>query len=266
MLLSLSVLALALQAPESDGPVDFYGEVRPILAIHCVPCHAGEKPKGALALDRPEGLRKGGESQEPAVVPGKSAASGLLGRIQSDDPERRMPPKGPRLSPREVGILSRWIDGGAPWPLQDRYWAFQPPRRPEIPPEAHPAVDGFIRAKLKSRGLSPAPPADPRTLLRRLYLDLVGVPPTPREAQEFLGDRSPEAYARLVDRLLADPRYGERWARHWLDLVRYAESDGFENDRVRPHAWRYRDYVIRSFNSDKPYDRFVQEQIAGDEL
>jgi mono/diheme cytochrome c family protein len=256
----------ASRAQEPEAPVDFYGQVKPLFAIHCVKCHGAEKPKSGLALDRRENLLKGGESGEAAVVPGKSSASALVRRITSDDPDQRMPPKGERMPAEQVAILRRWIDEGAAWPAKDAYWAFQPPQRPVVPGVARNPIDAFIGAKLQSKGLTLSPEADRISLLRRLYADLVGLPPTPSEAELFLEDLALDAVERLVDRLLADPRHGERWARHWLDLVRYAESDGFENDRVRPHAWRYRDYVIRSFNEDKPYDRFVKEQIAGDEL
>ncbi len=250
--------------------VDFYGEVKPLLAIHCAKCHGAEKPKAGLRLDRRDGLLKGGESGEAAVVPGKSAGSVLIRRVGSKDPEERMPPKGEPLAAAQVETLRRWVDQGAPWPDKDDYWAFKPPERPAVPGVKEAGVpnpiDAFVQAKLESRGLRPAPPAEKVALLRRLTADLVGMPPAPEEADAFLADGSPDAVEKLVDRLLADPRYGERWARHWLDLVRYGESDGYENDKVRPHAWRYRDYVIRSLNDDKPYDRFIREQIAGDEL
>jgi hypothetical protein len=256
----LLLAVLSLQDPPVVAPVDFYGEIRPFLNIRCTMCHGGEKPKGGLRLDRRESILAGGESGEPAVVPGDAGRSLLIRLVTSNQADERMPAKGPPLTPQEVAKLRRWIDQGAKWPDQDDYWAFKPPRRPPVPEgNAANPIDRFLR-------LPPAPSADKIVLIRRLYADLIGVPPAIAGTDAFMNDASPDAYGNLVDRLLADPRFGERWARHWLDLVRYAESDGFENDKIRPHAWRYRDYVIRSFNEDKPYDRFILEQIAGDEI
>src|SRR5260221_7031096 len=254
----------ASPAQETPAPVDFYGRVQPLLAIHCYKCHGPDVQKGGLRLDQRERALKGGESGQPGPAE-------LARRVASKDTDEQMPPKGPRLSPAHVQVLQPWADAGAPWPARDDYWAFQPPKEQVPPTVKHPErvlnpIDQFIEARLEREGTKVAPPADRRTLLRRVYADLVGVPPTPEEADAFLRDSAPDAYERLIDRLLADPRYGERWARHWLDLVRYSESDGYEDDKVRPHAWRYRDYAIRAFNADKPYDRFLQEQIAGDEL
>jgi mono/diheme cytochrome c family protein len=270
-IVAIVALTWGTRARGDETPVGYYADVKPILAAHCLKCHGGEAAKGGLRLDSREGVLGGGDSGEAAIVPEDSAHSELLLRVTSRDGDDQMPPKGARLSEREVDVLRRWIDGGAPWPARDDYWAFQPPRRPAISGDASAAqrsnpIDSFIDARLVAAGIAPAPVADRRTLLRRAFADLIGLPPTPEEADTFLDDQSPDSYEKLIDRLLADPRYGERWARHWLDLVRYGESDGYEDDRVRPHAWRYRDYVIRSFNADKPYDRFVQEQIAGDEL
>src|SRR6185436_19450315 len=213
----------------------------------------------------------GGKSRSPAIVPGKSRESELIRRITSQDPDEQMPPKGKgsKLTENEIELIKHWVDQGAKWPERDDYWAFLPPTDPPLPETRKPAlnaIDRFIDSRLEAAKVAPVAPADARMLLRRAFADLLGVPPSPEEAELFLQDRSPDAYEKLVDRLLADSRYGERWARHWLDLVRYGESDGYEDDKIRPHAWRYRDYIIRSFNADKPYDRFVQEQIAGDEL
>ena len=251
--------------------VSFYDDVKPLLAVHCYKCHTGEKPKGGLLLDTLESALAGGKSGEPAIVPGTSARSELVRRITSTDPDEQMPSKGPRLSEAEIAHIKRWIDAGAKWPERDDYWAFQPPKEQALPAVKNAKgirnpIDLFINARLDAAKIVPSPEADARTLLRRAYADLIGVPPTPEESERFLRDKSPDAFGKLVDRLLADPRYGERWARHWLDLARYGESDGYEDDKIRPHAWRYRDYIIRSLNADKPYDRFVQEQIAGDEL
>ena len=251
----------------AQDPVGYYEKIKPLFAVHCYKCHDAETHKGGLRLDTRSRALNGGKSGEAAIVSGASARSELVRRISSTDPEEQMPPKGVRLTQDEVARIKQWIDEGAKWPERDEYWAFQPPPAPPLPKgkAAHP-IDRFIEAKLALAKVKPQPTADARTLLRRVFFDLVGVPPSLEEAAVFLNDRSPDAYAKLVDRLLVDPRYGERWARHWLDLVRYGESDGYEDDKVRPHAWRYRDYVIRSLNADKPYDRFVQEQIAGDEL
>jgi hypothetical protein len=265
---AIVALALALgslQEAERHAPVDFYGEIQPLIAVHCVRCHGAEKPKGGLRLTRREDALRGGASGEAAIVPGDSARSRLFRLVTSTDADERMPRKGRPLAAREIDLLRRWIDQGASWPEKDDYWAFQPPRRPAVKDPAR-AIDSLVLAKLESRGIAPSPPASRETLLRRVTFDLVGVPPSPEERDAFLADGATDAYERVVDRLLADPRHGERWARHWLDVARYAESDGFENDKIRPHAWRYRDYVVRSLNDDKPYDRFVMEQIAGDEL
>ena len=262
-LAALLISAPALWAAE---PIRFHDHVKPLLAIHCYKCHGPDSAKGELRLDLRDRALAKGESGRPAVVPGDSGASEVFRRITAHDPDDVMPQKGERLSRADVELIRTWIDQGAPWPDHDDYWAFQPPRRrPATGPSANP-IDRFIDSRLAAQGITPAPPADKRALLRRAYADLLGVPPTPEEADAFLNDPSATSYENLIDRLLEDRRYGERWARHWLDLVRYSESDGFEDDKIRPHAWRYRDYVIRSLNADKPYDRFVREQIAGDEL
>src|SRR5438093_12794834 len=179
----------------------------------------------------------------------------------------------------ELMILKKWIDEGAAWPeetaapkgIEASWWSLKKLRRPSVPSMAGQngwinPIDAFVLAKVKEKGLTPAPKADKRTLLRRTYYDLIGLPPTPEQLDRFLKDSCPEAYEKVVDELLDSPQYGERWGRHWLDVVRYADSAGFEGDVFYPNAWRYRDYVIKSFNEDKPYDRFIQEQIAGDEL
>ena len=272
--------------PASPEQIKFFEQrVRPVLATNCVTCHGPKKQRGQLRLDSLAGMLKGGESG-PAIAPGKPDESLLVDAINHRSLE--MPPDD-KLEDDEVAALTAWIRAGAPWPDDARYiiptvdrkqktitnddrgfWCFQPVRK-SAPPQTdaatpRTAVDAFIVARLKAEGIEPAGEADRRTLVRRVYFDLLGLPPSPEEAAAFQADESPDAFERLVDRLLADPRYGERWARHWLDLVRYAETDGFKQDDYRPQAWRYRDYVVRSFNSDKPYDRFVQEQLAGDEI
>jgi hypothetical protein len=260
-----SIFLTPLAAAETEA-VSFFDSVRPVLALHCLKCHDAEA-KGGLRLDGREAAFKGGESGVAGIVPGESARSEVVRRIHSQDADEMMPPKGARLTEAEKKLIVRWIDEGARWPERDDYWAFQPPLDVAVPEGAAAnGIDRFVHARLAAEGIAPLPVADARTLLRRVFFDLVGIPPTPEEATLFLSDKSPDAYAKLLDRLLADSRYGERWARHWLDLTRYGESDGYEDDKVRPLAWRYRDYVIRSLNADKPYDRFVQEQVAGDEL
>ncbi|XZE53369.1 DUF1549 domain-containing protein [Planctomycetaceae bacterium SH139] len=281
---------LAEQAELRAAELRFFEqEVRPLLAEHCWSCHGSSKQQAGLRLDNHAGLLRGGESGA-VVVAGDVDASSLITAIRYEDLE--MPPA-EQLDPRSIRVLEKWVSIGAPWPAHDalpprdeqskisaedrQWWAFQPLSEPEIPTIAAagtttPAgwdespIDAFLLTAMREQGLQPTPAADRATLARRLFLNLVGVPPSPAEMRQFLDDQDPNAYANLVDRLLDDPRYGERWAQHWLDLVRYADSDGYRADFYRPHAWRYRDYVIDSLNQDKPYDRFVQEQLAGDEL
>jgi cytochrome c553 len=244
---------------------NFSRDVQPLLAKRCIACHGPDTQEAGLRLDDRSGATKELDSGSRAIVPGQSAASEILARITSTNPDTQMPPEGPRLTPPEIAAIAAWINDGAEW---KGHWAFQPLSRPPLPAvegSGHP-IDAFIRAGLANRGL-PAPlPADRATLLRRATYDVTGLPPSEQEMQEFLADESPTAWERVVDRLLASPHYGEKWARHWLDLVRYADTNSFERDGDKPHAWRYRDYVIRSFNDDKPYDQFVIEQLAGDEL
>ncbi|MEI6241730.1 MAG: DUF1549 domain-containing protein, partial [Planctomycetia bacterium] len=216
-------------------------------------------------LDQQAGATAALDSGSRAIVPGDSAASEILERITSTDPDVQMPPEGARLSATQVDTITRWIDEGAEW---KEHWAFRPLARPDVPAVAGVAnpIDAFIRAGLERRGLPVPDPAEKRALLRRATYDVTGLPPSEQEVRDFLADESPQAWERVVDRLLASPHYGEQWARHWLDLVRYADTNSFERDGKKPHSWRYRDYVIRSFNADKPFDRFVTEQLAGDEL
>lgn len=260
----------------------FETDVRPILVKRCYACHGESKQKGSLRLDALETMLGGGESG-PAIVPGKPEESLLIEAINYESFE--MPPKEP-LPPEEIAVLTRWVRIGAPWPGVDRnairptdkftaedraFWSLQP-MRDDQPPEVadngwcRNEIDQFIFQKQQVAGLSPAAPAERLALARRLYFGLTGLPPTPEEAEAFVADDSSAAYEDLVDRLLKSPRYGERFARQWLDLARYAESDGYKADGFRPRAWTYRDYVIRAFNEDKPYDQFVMEQLAGDEI
>jgi hypothetical protein len=267
--------APAGRSPRADGRAFFETKVRPVLAGACFKCHGGEKVRGGLRIDSRAALLRGGD-HGPAVVPGDPDNSLLIQAVRHAREDVKMPP-GKRLPDAAVEVLAAWVKGGVVWPegatpfvsRMARPWAFQPPRKVEPPfplgRSANP-IDCFLWAKQRARGLEPAAPADKRTLLRRVTFDLTGLPPTPEEMDAFLADTSADAYARVVDRLLASPHYGERWGRHWLDVVRYADTGGFEADHRYPGAWRYRDYVIRSLNADKPFDRFVQEQVAGDEL
>jgi len=282
-----SQASAAAPEPTADQVKFFEEKVRPILAENCYKCHGFENQKGSLRLDLREMALAGGESG-PVIVPGKPEESVLVEAIQWKSFE--MPPSG-KLNDLQVATLTEWIRQGAPMPKdhgvaggvavrktrgvitdEDRqWWAFQPIRRPAVPEiqnsefRIQNSIDRFVAARLAEQGLSQAPEADMRTLIRRVTFDLVGLPPTPDEIDDFLADERPDAYESLVDRLLASPQHGEKWARHWLDLVRYAESDGYKQDAYRDQAWRYRDYVIRSLNADKPYSRFVLEQLAGDE-
>jgi hypothetical protein len=266
-------LVLLLAAPPQESPVDFDRDVRPIFATSCLKCHGAEgKPKGQLRLDLRSAAFRGGAGGK-AIVPGKSAESPLYKLLIDPDEDARMPQKAPRLAEGQIALIRRWIDEGARWP-EDRsaagsvHWSLRPLARPAVPAATwgRTPIDAFIAAALRAKGLAPSPEADRRTLLRRVTYDLTGLPPTPEETDAFLADPAADAYEKVVDRLLASPRYGERWARHWLDVVHYADTHGHDQDRPRPHAWPYRDYVIRAFNDDKPYARFVEEQVAGDVL
>ncbi len=261
-----SVAAAALDVsklpPAAVVTVDFVRDIQPLFADHCIKCHGPEKQKGGLRLDGKAAAMKGGDEGK-AFLPGKSAESLMIHLVAGLDAEKVMPPKGERLTAAQVGLLRAWIDQGANWPddvklARSEHWSLQPLRR------ATGDIDGFIKARLAKDGLALSPEADRATLIRRLTFDLIGLPPSPEEVATFVESKSPTAYAALVERLLASPQYGERWGRHWLDIARYTESQGFEYDRIRDNAWHYRDYVIKSFNDDKPYDRFMREQIAGD--
>jgi hypothetical protein len=263
--------------------IDFGTDIEPIFQRACVSCHGPHKQRGGLRLDDGPLALKGGNSGA-VIVPGKGAGSRLVRLVSGLDPELRMPPEGkPPIASDEVAKIRAWIDQGALWPARlaattqaaSKHWAFQPVRRPPLPAFApgrlqesgrRNPIDAFIRARLDKEGMSPSAEADRTTLVRRLCLDLLGLPPTPEQVENFVNDPRPDAYNRLVDRLLALPHYGERWGRHWLDLARYADSDGYEADRPRPFAWRYREWVIEAFNRDLPFDQFTIEQLAGDLL
>jgi hypothetical protein len=262
----------------------FESKVRPILVDHCYSCHsaAAEKLKGELRLDTRAAVLKGGENG-PVLVPGKPDESRLIKAVRYDDPDLQMPPKGKKLSPEQIAALETWVRMGAPDPRNGdatelasaaaakSHWAFQRPIPPPIPPTRNPAwhqttIDGFVLAPLEAQGLTPSPKADRRTLIRRATFDVTGLPPTPEEVADFEQDRSPTAFERVVDRLLASPRYGERWGRHWLDVARYADTKGyvFEEERRYAYSYTYRDWVIEALNRDLPYDEFLVAQIAGD--
>jgi mono/diheme cytochrome c family protein len=269
--LALGVIVVA-HAAEGGKAVDFKTEIRPLLESKCFECHGPQKQKNGLRLDLRGAAFKGGEDLGPAIVPHDADASPLIRKATDADPQKRMPLKGEPLTPDQLALLRAWINQGAPWPEKEAeksgeaHWAFAPVTRPSPPRTAAHPIDAFIRARLSSSGLTPSPEADRVTLIRRLYGVMLGMPPTPADVTAFLADHRRDAFERLVDRVLDDPRYGERWARHWLDVVRFAESNGFETNRERQNGWRYRDYVIEALNHDKPYDRFVREQIAGDAL
>ena len=277
----------AFSADPSPADSEFFEkQVRPVLAQNCLKCHGDEKQKGNLRLDSREGALKGGDTG-PAIEPGKPAGSLLIEVIQYTG-DYKMPPRG-KMPPEQIAILTEWVQRGAPWPADNtpapknakapfdlaarraRHWSLQPLLTNSAPAVKSPAwvqssIDQYILAKLEEAGIAPAPPADKRTLLRRVTYDLIGLPPTPAEIDAFLADDSPRAWEAVVERLLASPHYGERWARHWLDLARFAETAGHEFDFEMPLAFEYRDYVIRAFNADVPYSQFLVEQVAGDLL
>ncbi|MCA9070598.1 MAG: DUF1549 domain-containing protein, partial [Planctomycetaceae bacterium] len=273
------------ESPAIEKRLNFEEDIVPILKTHCFDCHGKAVQKAGLDLRRRFTIIKGGQSGS-ALTPNKPDDSLLLEMVINGS----MPPEDNRpLDENQIRTLKAWVKNGAPIrgdkeaPLEDtgngaqvtledrEFWAFQPPSRPPVPQvkaieRVRTTVDAFLLSKLESKKASFNPDASKLTLLRRVYFDVLGLPPTPQEIEDFVSDCSPDAYERLVDRLLASPRYGERWGRHRLDVARYADSCGLANDYQRGSAWRYRDYVVRSFNADKPYDQFIMEQLAGDEL
>jgi hypothetical protein len=257
----------AVRAAEREE-VSFAADIKPILARRCFACHGPDVENGGLRLHQEAAALAEVESGGRAIVPGRPDESLLLARVSAEDEIERMPPEGKPLSSDEIAALRLWIAQGAKW---EQHWAFVPPKAHKPPAAKHSEwlanpIDSFILAKLEAAGLQPAPQSDKRILVRRAFYGITGLPPTSDQLDEFLRDKSPDAWERIVDRLLASPHYGEHWARHWLDLVRYAETNSFERDGVKQNAWKYRDYVIRSLNDDKPYDQFLREQLAGDEL
>ncbi len=287
------VASFAVQAQQGSLPspverqVSFVGDIRPLLESRCQMCHGPQLQSSGLRLDRREHALKGGYSGA-AIRPGDSAGSKLIRMVAGLEKDLVMPPAGEKLTAKEIGLLRAWIDQGAEWPVEEAevneeapavvsakprntHWSFQPVARPAPPSVKHRAwaknpIDRFVLARLEKDGIEPSRQTDRRTLLRRVSLDLTGLPPTLAEVAEFLAGDGTEAYEKAVDRLLESPHYGEKWAMHWLDLARYADSDGYEKDLSRPHAWRYRHWVINALNADMPFDRFSIEQIAGDLL
>jgi cytochrome c553 len=299
LLVTFQVATFATMLPAQDAAGNnpagfnfFESKVRPILANRCYKCHGPDtdEPKAGLRLDSLAGMLKGGQTG-PVIQPNRPDKSMLILQINHDPTVAGMPPK-KKLPRVEIAALTKWVAMGAPWPdakvpvrpadvkqtpdvnfteKEKSFWAFQPVVSPPLPPVRdsdwpQSPIDHFVLAKLEASGLRPAAHVDRRTLIRRTTIDLLGLPPTPAEVETFLSDDSPDAFARLVDRLLASPHYGERWGRHWLDVARYADSNGMDNNMAYSEAWRYRDYVIRALNKDKPYDQFVREQISGDLL
>ncbi|HEX4350416.1 MAG TPA: PSD1 and planctomycete cytochrome C domain-containing protein, partial [Verrucomicrobiae bacterium] len=287
-LASAALCGRAQTAQLTPAQLDFFeSKIRPVLADNCYKCHSSqaEKVKGDLLLDTREGVLKGGETG-PAIVPGNPDASLLIKAIRYTDSDLQMP-KNKKLPDDEIADLETWVKMGAPDPRsatlaqkkwnddKTNHWAWQKVKAEPIPQVGNPdwcqtPVDNFILAKLDENGLKPNPPADKRTLIRRASFDLIGLPPTQEEVQDFVNDTSPDAFAKVVDRLLASPHYGERWGRHWLDVARYSDTKGQPRrnteDNANPFAWSYRDYVIRSFNENKPYNIFIMEQLADDRL
>ena len=271
LLLVVVLLLSARSASGDDAETFFERKIRPVLAGTCFRCHGGERTGGKLRVDSRAALVKGGDSG-PAIVPGAPDESLLIEALRHEGDAEHMPPDKP-LPPSVADDFATWVRAGAPWSAAPdasfqhrRHWAFEPLRHAPPPIGGASPIDSFLEVKLREHGLSPAGPADKRTLIRRATFDLTGLPPTPEAVEAFLADDSPAAFDRVVERLLASPRYGERWGRHWLDVARYADTAGETADFPVPQARRYRDYVIAAFNRDLPYDQFIREQLAGDLL
>ncbi|MBI3668077.1 MAG: DUF1549 domain-containing protein, partial [Acidobacteria bacterium] len=266
-----------MQAQATPGKVDFARDIRPILEKSCHGCHGPKLQMNGLRLDSRKLALAGGQTGK-VILPGQAAESPLYQRVAGLSEGPRMPMGGQPLEAAQVALIRTWIDQGAEWPEEagaeaaavQKHWAFVPPKRPPLPPVRYTAwpanaIDKFVLARLEKESLAPSPEADRVTLLRRLSLDLIGLPPTIEEVDAFLNDKRQNAYEKQAERLLASPHYGERWGRHWLDAARYADSDGYEKDKQR-QVWFYRDWVINDLNHDLPYDRFIIEQVAGDLL
>ena len=259
----------------ADEEISFDRDIRPILEQHCQTCHSAEVHQSGLVVDTLEALLEGGALDGPAVVAGNSAASPLISRLKGDI-EPAMPMSGSRLTDGEISRIAAWIDQLKPADVaavraagNSRSWPWTRLARPEVPTVKQQQwvrnpVDAFVLSALEEKGMEPASQASRRALLRRIYFGLTGLPPSPEAMAAFLEDSSEDAYTAAIEKLLDDPAYGERWGRHWLDLVRYSDTVGESVDYPRPHMWRYRDYVVRAFNRDMPYDRFIRQQLAGD--
>ena len=277
---SIITLTLLISSVVQAQTVDFKRDIQPILENRCWDCHSADAQEGDLRLDQRLGMLRGGGSGIAAIVPGKPDQSYLLDVISHRDPDLKMPPESDRIPEKEINLLTQWIQQGAIWPgqeevdskLESDHWAFQPIVRPQVlgkPQKGKNAIDGFLQAELKKQGLKYSASAEPLALLRRVSIILTGLAPTPEETTTFLAawkENSDKAYSDLVDHLMSSPHFGERWAQHWLDVIRWAETNGSEANLYRKNSWVYRDYVVRAFNEDKPYDLFVREQIAGDSL
>ncbi|MFT5129095.1 MAG: hypothetical protein ACI8W8_002715, partial [Rhodothermales bacterium] len=275
-----AAILMAVLSPLLLTAADFAKDIKPILDAHCLECHGPDKQKSELRVDKRAMMLLGGDSGLPAIVPGAPEKSFLIEAIKGLDPNALMPPKKSEdpLSPAQINLLENWIADGADWPGQmddvaavkgADHWAFQPLTQPVPPSTETSPIDAFLNAALAKAEIVPNPPADARSLIRRAAIVLTGLPPTPEQVANFAEDFAKDAdsaYGALVDEFLASPHFGERWAQHWLDVIRWAETNGSESNLYRKNAWIYRDYVIRSFNEDTPYDRFVREQIAGDSL
>ncbi|MEM1359669.1 MAG: DUF1549 domain-containing protein, partial [Bacteroidota bacterium] len=264
--LPVFLVGLFLIGCSPEEQVSFNEDIRPLLNEHCVGCHGGVKQSGGFGLVFRENALGLTTSGVRAIVPGKPGHSELVRRLRLSDRQQRMPLDGAPLAEDEIALIERWIDQGAAW---ETHWSYQPVKRVDVPADesgwAQNAIDNFILARLQKDSLAPAPRAQKTALLRRLSLDLIGLPPTLAEVKAFVEDERPEAYSEAVDRLLNSPRFGEHWASRWLDLARYADSRGYERDAERS-IWQYRDWVIQAFNKDLPFDEFTLQQIAGDQL
>ena len=275
--LQINLLLFLPLLPLLGTTINFEDDIQPIFEDYCIDCHGTDKQKSGFRVDRRVHLLKGGDTGLPAVIPGNSAGSYLIEVIKSADPEIGMPPKGGKLFDDEVELLEKWIADGAIWPgqMEDKieegtdHWAFKEIKRPKVPTASFNPIDAFIDRRLKKEGIPKVKEADPHTLIRRVSIVLTGLPPQPSRVVQFLSEykKDPQvAYLSLVEELLASPHFGERWAQHWLDVIRWAETNGSESNLYRKMAWVYRDYVIRAFNQDLPYDEFVRQQLAGDGL
>ena len=263
--------------PAAKQTIDFDRDIKPILLQRCSECHGPKRQESSFRIDLRDRLIHGGDSGEPAIVAGHSDQSRLIKFVARLDPDSVMPPEGEPLSDPQIGLLRAWVDQGAKMPdrspagsfeVKTAHWSFQPIKKVAPPAIKDPwiaeSIDAFVLEKLRAGSIQPSPQADRVGLIRRVYLDMLGLPPAPEEIDRFVRDSDPQAYTRLVDEVLHSPRDGERWARHWLDVIRFADTDGYETNVERPNAYHFRDYLIRALNEDRPWDRMIVEQLAGD--